>query len=113
MIRTVEPGDAEALAAIYNHYILNTEATFETAPVDGAEMDRRVQAVLEIGLPWIVLEEEGRLCGYAYAVRWKSRAAYRHSVESTIYLASGVEGRGLGIRLYAETVGVFPCFPTM
>ncbi len=87
MIRPAGPQDAEALAALYNRYVLHSVTTFETDTIDGAEMTRRVEEVQKLGLPWIVLEWDGILCGYACAVRWKGRAAYRHSVESTIYLA--------------------------
>ena len=100
MIRPAGPADAQALADLYNHYVLHTVTTFETEPVDSTEMAARVAEVQRIGLPWIVLMEDGVLCGYACAIRWKSRAAYRLSVESTIYLSDGYSGRGLGTRLY-------------
>jgi phosphinothricin acetyltransferase len=64
-------------------------------------MGHRVSEVQSFDLPWLVLEEEGAVIGYACAVRWKSRAAYQHSVESTIYLAPELTGAGRGVALYS------------
>jgi phosphinothricin acetyltransferase len=100
MIRPAGDSDAGALADLYNHYVEHTVTTFETRPVSPAEMGDRVAAVHKLGLPWIVLALDNEVCVYACAVRWKSREAYRHSVESTIYLARGRLGEGLGTRLY-------------
>lgn len=102
MIRAAVESDFDGLATLYNHYVRHTYTTFETEAVSGAEMGSRVSAVQQLGLPWLVLEDEGQLVGYACAVRWKGRAAYRYSVESTIYLADGAGGRGLGVLLYRE-----------
>jgi phosphinothricin acetyltransferase len=55
-------------------------------------------------LPWLVLEEDGVISGYAYAAPWKFRAAYRHCVESSIYLAPSATGRGLGSQLYKALI---------
>jgi phosphinothricin acetyltransferase len=102
-IRTASPGDAGAVAAIYNWYVANTVITFEVDPVPAEEMARRIEAVLAAH-EWLVLENGGELLGYAYAGRFRERAAYAHATESTIYLRHGVEGQGLGTRLYAELV---------
>ena len=100
MIRSAEAGDANSLAELYNYYVSHSVTTFEETPVSGEEMGSRVSQVQAIGLPWLVLESEGAIRGYACAVRWKSREAYRHSVESTIYLEQGQTGRGHGVELY-------------
>jgi phosphinothricin acetyltransferase len=103
MVRTVESSDAEAIAAIYNHYVMHTVVTFEEDPVTGLEMARRIEEVLAASLPWIVAEDSDRVViGYAYATRWKARAAYRHSVETTVYLADNRGRQGLGTQLYTE-----------
>lgn len=102
MIRNAQSRDADALARLCNHYVINTVATFEEEPVTGIEMQGRLDAVNAVGLPWLILESGGETGGYAYAVRWKSRSAYRHSVESTIYLDTGARGSGLGMRLYGS-----------
>lgn len=97
-IRTVCPEDAGALATIYNYYIARTVATFEVEEIDTTEMAARLADMNR--RPWLVWEEEGLILGYAYASPWNTRAAYRQTVESTIYLREGFEGRGIGQRLY-------------
>src|SRR4051812_42195067 len=73
MIRPVRPSDAAAICRVYNHYVLHTVVSFEEEAVAPEEMARRIEAVAAAGLPWLVLEEEGRLIGYAYATLWKTR----------------------------------------
>jgi len=102
MIRNATPSDAEAICRIYNPYVLETTVSFEEETVAPDEMARRVEAVAFVGLPWLVLEESGHLVGYAYATPWKTRSAYRHSVESTVYLERSATGAGRGSRLYGE-----------
>jgi phosphinothricin acetyltransferase len=77
--------------------------TFEVDPVPAAEMARRIESV-RAAHEWLVLERAGALLGYAYASRFRDRAAYAHATESTIYLRHGLEGQGLGRPLYAELV---------
>lgn len=101
-IRPAAPSDAAAIAAIYNHYVTHTVITFEEEPVPGTEMARRVEGVLSASLPWLVAEEGGHVRGYAYAARWKDRAAYRHSVEISAYLDHEHAGRGIGSMLYGH-----------
>ncbi|MEO8315266.1 MAG: arsinothricin resistance N-acetyltransferase ArsN1 family B [Pseudomonadota bacterium] len=105
-IRPVSPVDYESIARIYNHYILNTVITFEEAPVSAQVMAARVAEVFDASLPWLVAEVDGMVTGYAYATRWKSRSAYRHTVETTVYLENGRERQGLGARLYGELISV-------
>lgn len=102
VIRAATAGDAGAMAAIYNHYVLETIVTFEEEPVAPEEMARRIAEVQAAGLPWLVAEEGGLAAGYAYATPWRSRFGYRFSVEVTVYTAPGQEGRGVGSRLYGE-----------
>lgn len=99
-IRPATADDAAALCAIYNHYVRHTAITFEEAPVAATDMAARIADVSSAGLPWLVAADDGHPLGYAYATRWRVRPAYRHSVESTVYLAPDATGRGLGTRLY-------------
>ena len=101
MIRAASTTDAAAICGIYNHYVLNTCITFEEAAVPVPEMAARIEDILS-SLPWLVWEEGGAILGYAYASKWKSRAAYRYSAESTVYLRQDVTGRGLGRKLYEQ-----------
>ena len=99
MIRGCTTEDAEAICAIYNHYVRDTVITFEEAPVGIVDMARRIAEVTH-SLPWLVWESDQGILGYAYATPWKARAAYRHAVESSIYLAPGATGAGIGRQLY-------------
>ena len=100
-VRSASAADADALARIYNYYVANTVITFEEEPVSPQAMAARVTEVQALALPWLVAEIDKKVVGYAYANKWKVRSAYRHSVETTIYLEHGHEGRGVGKTLYA------------
>ncbi len=99
-IRDATADDAEAIAAIYNHYVTQTTVTFEEVPVAAAEIARRMGDVRAADLPWLVAERDGRVVGYAYATPWRTRHGYRFSVEVTVYVAAGEERRGIGAALY-------------
>lgn len=101
MIREARANDVEAICRIYNHYITHTTITFEEQTVSSTEMAARI-AEYTATLPWLVLEEEGDVLGYAYAGPWKGRSAYRHTVESSVYLDPAAVGRGLGAQLYEK-----------
>jgi phosphinothricin acetyltransferase len=104
MLRAATSADAVAIAGIYNHYILNTVVTFEEEVLPVDEMARRITETLADGNPWFVWEEGGRVLGYAYAGKWKSRCSYRFSVEATVYLDPTATGRGLGTKLYRALI---------
>ena len=101
MIRSATPADAARLCEIYNHYVLTDVATFEEEPVLVEEMRQRVEEVQKHFF-WLVYEDAGDVIGYAYAGKWKARAAYRYSVELSVYLSPARQGRGIGKQLYAE-----------
>lgn len=98
-IRTVQPGDAVEIAAIYNTYIVDSIITFETEKVTEVEMLQRIQKV-SLLYDWLVLIENGILVGYAYYTSFRERKAYEHTVESTIYLKKESFGKGMGSTLY-------------
>lgn len=100
MIRAAELRDAEAVTAIYNHYILNTVVTFEEQPLRPSDLSERIENVYSQGLSWVVSENDGQVDGYACATRWSVRSAYRFSVESTVYLAPSAVSKCLGTELY-------------
>lgn len=99
-IRNASVGDAETIASIYNHYVLNTSISFEEAEVPATEMAGRIADVQSAGLPWLAAEVDGAVAGYAYATRWRVRHAYRFSVESSVYLAPANARKGVGTTLY-------------
>lgn len=100
VIRDVTIEDAPSICVIYNHYVQHTHVTFEETPVEVAEMAGRISATTSIGLPWLVYEEDTRVLGYAYASPWKSRSAYRYSLESTVYVKARETLKGVGTALY-------------
>jgi phosphinothricin acetyltransferase len=103
LVRHVCPDDAQAIIDIYNHYIINTQATFETETVSCTEMILRFNKVKAANLPWLVLEDDDKhILGYAYATQWRQRFAYRFSTEITVYLNPMNTRQGLGSRLYAH-----------
>jgi len=104
-VRLASSADASAIAAIYAPVVLETATSFEAEPPDAAEMTARMAAV-HPSHPWLVAEEEGQVLGYAYAGAHRSRAAYQWSVEPSVYVASGAQGRGIGRRLYTALFAV-------
>lgn len=105
-IRPASPADAARICAIYNHYVTTTTVSFEEEPVGEREMAQRIADVAAAGLPWLVLEADGELVGYAYATNWRVRPAYRHSVESSVYLDRACAGRGYGRLLYGALLDI-------
>ena len=103
MIRNVQLKDAKEIAGIYNYYIRNTVVTFEETVVGTEEMKEQILSVT-VKLPWIVYEKDGQVLGYAYASEWKTRCAYKHSTESTVYLKHGMAKKGIGSLLYKELI---------
>ena len=103
MIRNCIPADAAQICEIYKHFVRETVVTFEETPVAVAEMSRRI-ADVTAGFPWIVEEAGDEILGYAYASAWKQRAAYRNSVECSIYLSPQSTGRGIGTSLYRALI---------
>lgn len=106
MIREAKLSDAESIAEIYNYYIDNSIATFEEDAITSDEMRSRISDIYSSDLPWLVLEEDNVVLGYAYASKWSGRCAYRFSAEVTVYLSPHYTSKGMGTKLYAE---LFSC----
>ena len=99
MIRSATAADAQAICSIYNHFILQSTVTFEETAITPDDMAARIAAGSG-RLPFLLAELDGAVAGYAYAAPWKTRSAYRYTVESSVYVAPGFAGMGLGSRLY-------------
>lgn len=95
-VRPAVEADLAAVAAIYAHHVRTGVATFELEPPGIAEWRRRLAAVRSASLPFLVATVSGEVIGYAYCTPWKSRPAYRHTVEDSVYLAPDATGRGAG-----------------
>ncbi|HJO75864.1 MAG TPA: N-acetyltransferase family protein [Rhodospirillales bacterium] len=103
LIREVADGDMEAIQDIYAHHVLEGLASFEETPPDVAELTRRRDAILDAGYPYLVAEATGenggKVQGYAYVSAYRPRPAYLHTVENSVYVATGTQRQGIGGRL--------------
>lgn len=100
-IRDAMPADTERMVDIYRPYVLESNSTFETEPPSVSEFQSRVDASQQKWV-WLVAEMNDQLVGYAYGSAHRARAAYGHSVETSIYLDREMGGRGIGRLLYTE-----------
>lgn len=100
MIRPVIDRDTKAIAGIYNYFIKHTAVSYEEKPLSTREMAARIKRVTQAGYPWFVVETGNEVTGYCYACQWNPRAAYRHTVEITVYVRHDMTGQGLGTQLY-------------
>ncbi len=98
-IRPVDLHDADQIVQICNHYIKNTHYTFETESSNPIEMGARICETAE-DYAYLVAEERGEILGYAYAHEFKSRPAYNHSVEVSVYIKNDAVQKGIGTELY-------------
>jgi phosphinothricin acetyltransferase len=95
-IRPATASDIPAITRIYAHAVAHGTASFELQAPDEAEMTRRMRALLDGGFPYLAAESDGALAGYAYAGLYRTRPAYRFSVEDSIYIAPQAQRRGVG-----------------
>ena len=103
-IRRASPEDAAAVQAIYAFHVAHGTASFDTEAPDEPFWREKIAQVTAKGWPFLVAEQEGRVVGHAYATQFRDRAAYAHSCENSIYVADGMQGRGLGRQLLAALV---------
>lgn len=99
IIRDATDRDAQACAAIYATYVTDTAITFEEEPPSSDEMAQRIATAARTHA-WLVLEDKGRVVGYAYGRMFNARAAYRWTCEVSVYLEAGRRRTGAGRALY-------------
>ena len=104
IIRDARDADIPAIASIYGHHVLHGLASFETEAPGAQEMARRRTEILARNFPYLVAELDGRVAGYAYANHYRTRFAYRFSVEDSIYVDPACVGRGVGNKLLAALI---------
>ena len=102
MIRKAKVSDAKAIASIYNHFVLNSTVTFEENKVDYKAIIDRIGTNKKH--KWWVYEKNHILMGYAYSTQWKTRSAYRYTVESSVYVTQKYQKKGIGRALYNHLV---------
>ncbi|CAN7208135.1 GNAT family N-acetyltransferase [Bosea sp. LjRoot9] len=104
LVRDAVEADMAAVQAIYAHHVLHGLASFEETPPGIDELLARRAAVLELGLPYLVAELDGKVAGYCYATAYRPRAAYRHTIEDSVYVTEGLSGHGIGTALLAALI---------
>jgi len=102
VVRSASLDDLALVQRIYRHYVDTSVATFDEAPPGHAEWVRRFHLATDRGLPFLVAESRGLLVGYAIAVPWRTRPAYRHTVEESVYVGPSAVGHGVGRALLDE-----------
>lgn len=103
-IRDITAEDVDAITAIYRWHVQHGRASFEETPPDATQMAERILQVKRHGLPWLVATLHDVVVGYCYATLWRSRPAYRYSVEESIYVESSMRGRGIGSELLSALI---------
>jgi phosphinothricin acetyltransferase len=104
-IRDARLEDLPNVREIYNHYVANSTVTFDEIPMTLKALRSKFQHLTKLGMPFIVAESpSGQILGYAYVYPWKEKAAYRFTVENSIYLGPAATGKGLGRALMAELI---------
>lgn len=104
LVRDSAEGDLALIQEIYGWHVLDGFGSFEIEPPDIAEIGRRRKAVTEAGLPHLVAERSGEIVGFAYAAPYRTRPAYRATVEDSVYVAADQARRGVGRALLAELI---------
>jgi phosphinothricin acetyltransferase len=95
-IRASREDDIAAIAAIYRHHVLHGLASFEEVPPEPDQLASRRRKIVARGLPYLVAERSGRVLGYCYASPYRTRSAYRFTLEDSIYIDAAEVGRGIG-----------------
>lgn len=103
-LRSALPGDIAEIHAIYAHHVRTGLASFEEEPPTEDELRRRYEELARRGLPYLVADFGGSVAGYGYCTVYRSRSAYRYTLEDSVYVRPGAEGRGVGSSLLAELI---------
>ena len=103
-MRPAAPDDLPAIHAIYAHFVRHGLATFEEEPPSLQELRRRYDEVVGRGLPWLAADFGGQVAGYGYCSPYRSRSAYRYSLEDSVYVREDTHGRGVGTAVLRELI---------
>ncbi|CAN5126155.1 N-acetyltransferase family protein [Frigoribacterium sp. UYMn621] len=104
-IRDARLEDMPDVREIYNHYVANSTVTFDETPLTLRATRSKFQHLQKLGMPYLVAESPSQqILGYAYVYPWKEKAAYRYTVENSIYLRAASTGKGLGKVLMGELI---------
>ena len=101
-IRAGGVDDVEAITQIYSHSVLYSTTSFEVEPPDKQVMLGRREAIVALGLPYLIAEINGEVAGYAYASQFRARRAYRRTVEDSVYVGHSFHRLGVGRMLLLQ-----------
>ena len=104
LVRPAAAQDLPAIHSIYGYHVLHGLASFEEIAPPLEEMRRRYEDVTGGGLPYLVAEEAGEVLGYGYCTLYRTRSAYRYTLEDSIYVKQGSQRKGIGKALLAELI---------
>jgi len=106
LVRPAALQDLPAIQSIYAHHVLHGLASFEEAPPALDEMRRRFEDVTKQGFPYLVAEEKGEVLGYGYCSLYRTRSGYRYTLEDSIYVKHGLQGKGIGKAVLKELIAI-------
>ena len=105
VVRPATGADMDAVQNIYAYYVLHSAASFEIIPPAAPELADRRQASLQLGLPYLVAEQQGgEIVGYCYASTYRPRPAYRYTIEDSVYISPTYLGQGIGHLLLSSLI---------
>ena len=104
LVRPVSAADLAAIQSIYAHHVLHGTASFEETPPTVQEMRGRYDEVVSRGLPYLAAEEAGEVLGYGYCSLYRTRSAYRYTLEDSVYVREGQHRKGVGRAILAALI---------
>ena len=104
LVRPAAPQDLPAIQSIYAYHVLHGLASFEEEAPPLEEMRRRYEDVIGRGLPYLVAEEDREVLGYGYCTLYRSRSAYRYTLEDSVYVRQNSQGKGIGKAVLSELI---------
>ena len=105
-VRPAAEQDLPAIQAIYAHHVLHGLASFEEVPPSVEEIQRRFADVTRQGFPYLVAEDAGEILGYGYCSLYRTRPAYRYTLEDSVYVKNGLQGKGIGKAVLQELIRI-------
>ena len=103
-MRPASPDDLPSVQAIYAHHVRHGLASFEEEAPGTEEIRRRHAELAASGLPWLVADFGGVVAGYGYCAPYRTRSAYRYTLEDSVYVREDYHGRGVGAALLAGLI---------